>query len=461
MPIYKSMNFDISKFISDFFSKGHERSIKAKRNILGNVFVKVASTLVSLLIIPITINYINPTQYGIWLTLSSVIAWISLFDIGLGGGLRNRLTQALAEGNTVLAKAYVSTTYGVITLIIIFVSILFFIVNPFLNWASILNAPEAMRSDLSVVAGIVFITFSFQFVFKLITTILTAHQETFKTSLLNFFGSLIGFIIIFILTKTTEGSLLKLALALSTPPIFIFIIASVILFSGKYKSLRPSIKLIEIKYLRNLANLGLQFFFIQIAGIIVYSSTNILISQFFGPAEVTPYNVALRLFGATNMIFFIILTPYTPAYTEAYFKDDFNWIKKNIKGLIYIWIVLSIAIILVLPFSKAIFTIWLNNKVIVPLSLSVFIVFYMVFQSWNAIFTYFLNGTGKIRLQLYASFGEAISFIPLAWFFAIYCNMKILGIVLASIIPLAVGSIWTFIQYRKIINRSATGIWNK
>jgi len=456
-----TFHIPLPAFIQDFLSKGHERSVKARKNIIGNIFVKISSTLLSLILIPITISYVNPTRYGIWLTLSSVISWISLFDIGLGGGLRNKLTQALAEGNNKLAKAYVSTTYGVITLIIIFVSFLFFIVNRFLDWSSILNAPELMRSELSVVAGIVFFTFSFQFIFKLITAVLTSHQETFIASLINFFGSLIGFVVIFILTKTTDGSLLKLALALSIPPIIVFIIANFILFSGKYKSIKPSIKFIEIKYLKSLANLGLQFFFIQIAGIVIYSSSNILISHFFGPAEVTPFNIAQRLFGAANMIFFIILTPYTPAYTDAYFRNDFEWIKKNIKVLIYIWFVLCIGLLLVLPFSPAIYRIWLHGKVNVPLSLSLFVVVYMIFQSWNAIFTYFLNGTGKIRLQLFASFAEAASFIPLAYFFAIYCNMKILGIVLASIIPLATGAVWTYIQYKKLINHSATGIWNK
>ena len=53
--------------------------------------------LISLLLVPLTIDYLNPTQYGIWITLMSVIAWFNFFDIGLGNGLRNKFATAKAE----------------------------------------------------------------------------------------------------------------------------------------------------------------------------------------------------------------------------------------------------------------------------------------------------------------------------------------------------------------------------
>ena len=63
----------ITQIIS-YFLKGHERSVKIKKNIVGNILVKVSSTVLSLVLIPMTITYVNPTRYGIWLTLSSVIS---------------------------------------------------------------------------------------------------------------------------------------------------------------------------------------------------------------------------------------------------------------------------------------------------------------------------------------------------------------------------------------------------
>ena len=66
----------------NFFTKGHKRSLEAKKNIIGSLLIKGCSIAIGLVAVPLTINYINPAQYGIWLTLSSMIAWFSFFDIG-------------------------------------------------------------------------------------------------------------------------------------------------------------------------------------------------------------------------------------------------------------------------------------------------------------------------------------------------------------------------------------------
>ena len=118
--------------INNFFS-GHERSVKAKKHILGSLFLKGISILISLLLVPLTIDYLNPTKYGIWITLMSVITWFNFFDIGLGNGLRNKFAIAKAEGKDELVRTYISTTYAIITIISVALFVIFFIVNQFLS----------------------------------------------------------------------------------------------------------------------------------------------------------------------------------------------------------------------------------------------------------------------------------------------------------------------------------------
>src|ERR1035437_3613086 len=126
--------------IREFFTKGHERSVKAKKNILGAFIVKGGSILINLLLVPLTLNYLNPVKYGIWITLTSLVGWFGFFDIGLGNGLRNRFAEAIAIGNHKLAKTYVSTTYAILIIIITIVLVFFYIINFFLDWGVILNA---------------------------------------------------------------------------------------------------------------------------------------------------------------------------------------------------------------------------------------------------------------------------------------------------------------------------------
>src|SRR5665647_3802680 len=116
--LFKATSIKIRQILTDFFTKGQDRSIKIKKNILASFVIKGLSIAISLVLVPLTINYVNPTQYGIWLTLSSIVAWFSFFDIGFGNGLRNKFAESKATGNTEKAKIYVSTTYAILCIII-------------------------------------------------------------------------------------------------------------------------------------------------------------------------------------------------------------------------------------------------------------------------------------------------------------------------------------------------------
>ena len=54
-------------------SRGDVRSIRAKRNIIGSLLIKGWSILVQLILVPLTMDYLSPEVYGIWLTVSSIM----------------------------------------------------------------------------------------------------------------------------------------------------------------------------------------------------------------------------------------------------------------------------------------------------------------------------------------------------------------------------------------------------
>lgn len=456
------MNYLVSKFflpVKSFLTEGHERSVNAKKNILNSFIIKGLSIVISLFGVPLTIHYINPTQYGVWITLSSIIAWFGFFDIGFGNGLRNKLAESMAKGENELARTYVSTTYAILAIIISFVLLLFFIVNPFLNWSKILNTPPEMAGELSLLALIVFVFFCMQFVLQLITTILNANQQSAKASLFSFLGSLFSIIIIFILTKTTRGNLLYLGFVFGATPVLVFLSSSIWFYSHQYRKYAPSIKFVKFRYARDLMTLGLKFFLIQIAVIILYQTSNIIIAQLYGPAQVTTYNIAYKYFSVIPMGFGIIMMPFWSAYTEAWVKKDIDWIKNSIKKLINLWIIISVVAVIMLVFSNFIYRIWVGKEIVVPISISAVIAIYVVLNAWCGIFSLFLNGVGKIKLQLYSALFGAIINIPLAIFLG--KHLGVAGVVLSTCLLALTSAIWSPIQYYKIINDNAKGIWNK
>ena len=78
---------------------GSLRSNILRNNILFSGILKVVAMCCAFLIVPVTLGYLKNDVYGIWLTISSMLAWFTFFDIGLGNGLRNYLAISISEGD--------------------------------------------------------------------------------------------------------------------------------------------------------------------------------------------------------------------------------------------------------------------------------------------------------------------------------------------------------------------------
>jgi O-antigen/teichoic acid export membrane protein len=448
-------------FFNKYFLNGHQRTIKAKKNIAASAIIKGLNIACGLILVPMTIHYLNPTKYGIWITLSSIIGWFGFFDIGLGNGLRNKFAEALATGENELAKIYVSTTYAILGLIVTGILIIFYSINPFVNWNNILNAGNdpALQRELSTLAIFVFTFFCFSFVLNLISTILTANQQPAKASLFDLLGKIITLLVIYVLTLTTKGSLIYLGIVMSSAPVFVLLLSSAWFFTGKYRDYRPSFKYVDFKKAKDLLNMGIKFFIIQIAAVLLYQTNNIIISHLFGPSEVTPYNVAFRYFSIIMMGFTIILSPFWSAFTEAWIKKEFSWIKKTMHKLMRLWGLLILLGIFMLLISKRIYGIWVGEKVSIPFTMSALVALWTLLITWNSIFGQFLNGVGKVKLQLYIGITAAILNIPLA--IILGRKIGIEGVLLANVIVISISS-WIYpLQYKRLINNNAIGIWNK
>ena len=208
-------------------------------------------------------------------------------------------------------------------------------------------------------------------------------------------------------------------------------------------------------------NLGVKFFIINIAVVVLFMTDNVIITQLFGPEDVVPYEITKKYFGIPLMLFMIIVQPLWSAVTEAYQKEDYEWIKNSINKLIKIWGMFAVLIIAMLLISGFVYDFWVGDKVIIPFQLSACWALFAILQSFNSIFTSFINGVGKIKIQLITAINSIIINIPLSIFFAKTLGLNTSGVILATIFSIIIGLIARVIQYKKIITNNAFGIWSK
>jgi O-antigen/teichoic acid export membrane protein len=440
---------------------GSVRSVVVKKNIIGSFIIKGLSMLTTLTLVPLTLKMLDSEKYGIWITIYSIVNWFNMMDIGLGNGFRNKFAEAVALDNYENAKKYISTLYTSTLIISLGCFIIYAIVHSFLNWEKILNIPKNFDENISRIVFIIFGLFSLQFVFKNINTVLLSLQKTAFSNAIVFASQLVSLFAILFLSKIGYANLQTISIVFMLSPILVNGIITLFLFQTQLNKYLPNKIEIDKVSIINMMNLGIKFFFIQITTIVMFSAGNIIITQLYGPKEVTPYNIANQLFSAAMVGFSIILAPFWSAYTEAITKKDYTWIKNSFDKLKKIWLIFFIGIIIVLLFSPIIFKLWLGEKVQIPFILSTSFALYIAISSWTGMYAQFLNGTGKIKIQLYIAIIQCITNIPLAILLSKVFGWGTVGIIMATNINLLLAAIILPMQVQRIYNQKAYGIWNK
>lgn len=442
------------------YIKGSSRSVKAQKNILASVLFRGADTLVYLLLVPLTLGYLNPYEYGIWLTLNSMLEWINSFDIGLGNGLRNKLATALAEGDKAKARIYVSTTfYALIATIVILYALLAISVE-YIDWYSVLNVTKGSVGNLKMIIHVSMFFFCINFVLKIVGNVFQALQLPAVNSMITFSGHFLSLIVIYLFTIfVIPGTLFWVALIYSASPTLIYLIAYPLTFHSFYSYLSPSTKLFKKEYLKDLMSLSVVFFVLQISSVVLFAMSNLVIANLFGPDQVTPYNIAYRYFSLIPMVFVIIITPMWSAATDAYAKNDMEWIKRSNHIIVLLLFVFGGMLLTMILCSGIVYHIWIGEKVFIPLGVSIATAIYVLIYIWSLSFSYFLNGIGRLRLQMIITLGAAICFYPICFLFG--NHLGLIGIPIGMCVINLPGAIVNTIQFRKVVNKTDAGIWNK
>lgn len=441
------------------FIKGEGRSAILKKNIFYSIIIKGVSIVVSFALVPLTIGYVSEELYGVWLTLSSLLTWISFMDIGFSQGLKNRLNEALAVNDYERGRKLVSTTYFMMTLIFVPLGIIIQFLIPLVDWCSFLNISTIYENDILLSLHVLMAFCCIQMIVNVLVSVLAAFQRVAVSNSFLVIGNVISLFLIFALTKFCPPSLLVLCFAFSLMPILVTLLASIILFRGRYRQVAPSLHEIDMSLTKDLFGLGYKFFLINIQAVVLYQTTNVLISNVSSPVWVTSYNIAYRYLNVAIMLYAIIVGPLWPAYTDAYAKKDYLWMNNIYNKMRKMALYSSFVCVTMAIIAPFVYHIWVGKQVEVPAEMTWIVMAYIVLLCWNQLVSTFIAGIGKLKVHLYVAITGMCVHIPLAYFLSSYIGPY--GVIASMIvINLIYVTIYSS-QIRMILNQTARGIWNK
>ncbi len=437
-----------------------ERSRKLAFNVLSSMVVKVISMVVTLALMPISLQLTDKTTYGVWLTLSSVILWLNFFDMGLSNGLTNKLSSSFALGETLKARKFLSTTYFLLLLILIPICFIFIPVSFFVDWNSIFNTqlkPEVIRSAV----WITFASFCLTFLLKPLIDLLKASQQHFVISIIQVAANLGALFLIWLWGPSVENKFLFMCMSLAFSFPISLLIASLIFYQGRFRSILPSFSFVSMSFAKEIFGISTKFLIIQLSVLTIFTSNNFLISSFVGNDYVTYYNFSYRLFSIIIIFQTMIMTPLWPAFTDAYTLKDFNWIRNVISKSNKLNFLLLIPLLGMLIFSSTIYWYWVGPDILIPPSINYLLAIFVSVSIFKETYVSFINGSGRLNLQVLYSITTIAAHYPLAYLFSKVLLMGINGILLLNIIWVLLGFILWKIQYHQIISKEKQNwIWN-
>lgn len=410
------------------FENSVQRSVNVKKNILYSVVLKAAGTALSFFTLPLTLHYLNAVEYGVWITLFSIMNWINMLDVGIGLGLRNKLAEAVAMHDNDSARIYISTGFfsilgiGSLLLLFIVVSVRCIDMQIVFNTSDI----DPNELSLAILSTGVFVVISF--VLSIINQIYYAYQKAAIPGLISVVNGALLLLIIYILTFQEKHSLVCFVYGFGFS-ILLSKIIFIIAFFYKHIDMIPSFSHLHLCRLKEITNLGLKFFIIQLCCIVGFGFSNILITQLLGPEYVRTYDVIFKIFNFSVVVQNLILTPLWSAYTEAYAKGDYKWIKRAFLKTCHISVLIVFVMLFVALFLDDVLYVWLSMKFVYDKWLIIGMIVYHTLSLFAGNYCMILNGIGRLNIQMIAWIIAALLIIPLAYVFTIILMMNIEGII--------------------------------
>jgi O-antigen/teichoic acid export membrane protein len=184
---------------------------------------------------------------------------------------------------------------------------------------------------------------------------------------------------------------------------------------------------------RDLFGEGALFFVLQVSGLVVFNTDNLIIAHYMGAAEVTPYSVAWRLCGYASMFQYMLVPSLWPAFSEAYHRCDMSWIRKTYRRvMLFSLLAVGAAALLIGLFGRPVIRLWAGPPA-VPGALLLWIMsLWVILLSYTVNQAMLLAATQRIQLQALSSAVSAVFNLGLSIF--LVQRIGTLGVLLGTII---------------------------
>ena len=398
MSIIKAFRKKINTIIPEGEGNGAFRMRRVLYTGLSIFGTKGVNFIVTLIMVPLTYNYLGEERYGLLMTILSFVGVLFFADLGLGFGLQNKLPFYKASEDKDLAKKAISSTF-ILLLGLAFLLTLFFISSIyFIDWKDLLNVDSYLTKREVYMSFSVFVCFFvFTLPFSIVQKVQNGLQEGYFNEMWRAVGNVLGLLLVLVFIYRHNG-VPHMVVAIYGGLSFSLILNFLYRFLIKEKEWLPRPKYFDFNVLKSLLTEGGQFFIIQLVTILTISLDSLIIARYMGTEYVAQYNIGYKLVMLTIIPAIAFISPMLYAFNDAYSKKEFEWVQKTAsKTLVYSILVSLVFALFIYFFGNKIIALWIGDSAILSVELIIAFSFFILVYYLDTFFLTIMSSTKFLK----------------------------------------------------------------
>lgn len=311
----------------------HGRSQERYRRIalttLSGLAVRAVGTVAGLVTVPLVLSHLGKERFGLWSTITTLVAWVALFDFGIANGLVNCIARAHGRDDREEAGRYVSTALTMLVAMALALAAVVAVLAGLVPWSALLAVRGAVDDATvrwSVVAALA--TFAVGLPLSVTAQIYAGYQRAYLANIFALVGTLVGVVAL----------LLALGLDASMPALVVVFGSGALVTSGLGLWYAMKIGMPWLRYrlsavggeaLRAVMARSFPMFLFQIGALAVNETQPIILAHRCNLVVVADYAILMRVYLLTIGLIQMSTASFVPSFREAFERGEHAWVRAS------------------------------------------------------------------------------------------------------------------------------------
>ena len=124
--------------------RAQERHRRVALTAVASALAKILSVGTALISVPLTLHYLGVERFGMWMTISSLIAMLAFADFGIANGVLSAVAEAHGRDDRAALQRIVSSGFFMLTAIAAGLLALFVALYAHVIWHAVFNVQSAL-----------------------------------------------------------------------------------------------------------------------------------------------------------------------------------------------------------------------------------------------------------------------------------------------------------------------------